>query len=154
MLSSTYIAWNSTIMYLHLCSVFYRQHKEIRDVIKKIVLHMLFDFQHLENYMLRKIRQFSSNVNIVENITQALNSPEAEKIIDDRLNDLYSQPEAHYLEVLGLRKEQLRPMIKPAVLSLCAESGPMVLDSVTKESQDQVGNASLCLLHQHVIIRL
>ena len=120
-------------------SVFYRQHKEIKGVIKKIVLHMLFDFQHLENYMLRKIRQFSSNVNVVENITQALNSPEAERIIDERLNDLYSQPEAHYLEVLGLSKELLRPMIKPSVLSLCAESAPVVLDIVTEGSQDQVG---------------
>ena len=125
--------------------MFYRQHKEIKDIIKKIVLHMLFDFQHLENYMLRKIRQFSSNVNVVENITQALNSPEAERVIDERLNDLYSQPEAHYLEVLGLSKEQLRPMIKPSVLSLCAESGPVVLDSVSKGSQDQVRNGSVCL---------
>ena len=109
-------------------------------MIKLIVLQMLFDSQHLENYILRKIRQFSSNAHVVDNITQALNSPETEQIIEDRLNALYSVPESHYLEVLGLGKEQLRPMIKPAVLSLCAETAPLVLDSVTEESKDQVGS--------------
>ena len=107
--------------------MFYRRHKQVRDVIKLIVLHMLFDSQHLENYLLTKIRQFSSNVHVVDNIQQALNSPETEKIIEERLDTLYSLPEAHYLEVLGLSKEQLRPIIKPSVISLCAESAPMVL---------------------------
>ena len=117
------------VCYLFSClnRVFYRRHKQVRDVIKLIVLHMLFDSQHLENYLLTKIRQFSSNVHVVDNIQQALNSPETEKIIEERLDTLYSLPEAHYLEVLGLSKEQLRPIIKPSVISLCAESAPMVL---------------------------
>ena len=105
-----------------------------------IVLHMLFDSQHLENYMLTKIRQFSSNVQVVDNIQQALDSPETDKIIKERLEALYSLPEGHYLEVLGLTKEQLKPMIKPSIISLCAESAPMVLDTISGARRDQVSH--------------
>lgn len=107
-----------------------------------IVLHMLFDSQHLENYMLTKIRQFSSNVHVVDNIQQALDSPETDKIIKERLEALYSLPEGHYLEVLGLTKEQLKPMIKPSIISLCAESAPMVLDTISGGKRDQVGHSN------------
>ena len=107
-----------------------------------IVLHMLFDSQHLENYMLTKIRQFSSNVQVVDNIQQALDSPETDKIIKERLEALYSLPEGHYLEVLGLTKEQLKPMIKPSIISLCAESAPMVLDTISGGRRDQVGHSN------------
>ena len=130
-----------TVCFLVFYSVFYRHHKQVRDVIKMIVLHMLFDSQHLENYMLTKIRQFSSNVQVVDNIQQALDSPETEKIIKEKLEALYSLPEGHYLEVLGLTKEQLRPMIKPSVISLCAESAPMVLDTISGGRRDQVNHS-------------
>ena len=103
-----------------------------------IVLQMLFDSEHLENYITRKIHQFSSNVQIAENISQALQSPEAERIIDQRLDYLYSQPEADYLQALGLSRERIRPMIRPAVVSLCAESAPYVLDLMRQPDVEQV----------------
>ena len=103
-----------------------------------IVLQMVFDSQHLETYITRKISQFSSNVRVVDNITAALNSPEAERIVEERLEVLYVQPEGQYLEALGLSKVRLRPLIKPAVLSLCAETAPLVLDSVAEHRTDQV----------------
>lgn len=117
--------------------VFYRQHKQIRDVIKLIVLQMLFDSEHIENYITKRIRQFSSNVHIVDNITQALNSEETDRIIDKSLDRLFSQPESYYLDVLGLSREQIRPMIKPSVISLCAESAPFVLGTVTESDKEQ-----------------
>ena len=109
-----------------------------------IVLQMLFDSEHLENYITRKIHQFSSNVNIVENISKALQSPEAERIIDSRLDSLYSQPEAYYLQALGMNREQVKPMIRPAVISLCAESAPYVLDLMHKPNVEQV------FVHTHI----
>ena len=118
--------------------MFYRRHKGIRNIIKMIVLQMLFDSEHLENYITRKIHQFSSNVQIAENISQALQSPEAERIIDQRLDYLYSQPEAYYLQALGLSRERIRPMIRPAVVSLCAESAPYVLDLMRQPDVEQV----------------
>ncbi len=125
--------------------VFYKRHKLIRQVIKMIVLQLLFDTQHLEHYITRKIKQFSSRVRIVDNITNALNSAEAEQVIEDRLIYLYSQPEAYYLEQLGLTKEDVKGLIKPSILSLCAESAPFVLDNVADADTDQV-NMNGCVM--------
>ena len=118
--------------------VFYRQNRQIRDIVKLIVLQMVFDSQHLETYITRKISQFSSSTQIADSIMNALNSPEAERIIEERLETLYVQPEGQYLEALGLSKVRLQPLIKPAVLSLCAETAPLVLDSVTERRINQV----------------
>lgn len=128
-------------MYLSLsvcCRVFYRQHKQIRNVVKLIVLQIVFDTQHLETYLARKIANFSSTVQVVDSINSALSSPEAERVIEERLDILYVQPEGQYLKALGLSKRQFRPLIKPAVLSLYAEAAPLVLDSVAEKRRDQV----------------
>ena len=123
---------------LHFHSVFYKRHELIRQVIKMIVLQLLFDTQHLEHYVTRKIKQFSSRVRIVDNITQALNSSEIEEVIEDRLSYLYSQPESYYLEQLGLKKEDVKGLIKPSIISLCAESAPYVMDTVADADSEQV----------------
>ena len=123
--------------------VFYRRHEQIKNIIKMIVLQMLFDSEHLETYITRKIHQFSSNVHIAENISQALQTPEAEGIIDRRLDHLYSRPEVYYLQALGLTREKLKPMIRPAVISLCAESAPYVLDTINKPNVEQVSEWSV-----------
>ena len=115
--------------------VFYKRHKLIREVIKIIVLQFLFDSQHLEKYITQRIKQFSSHVRIVDNITQALDSSETEQIIEERLTYLYSQPESYLLEQLGLKKDVVKPMIKPSIISLCAESAPYVLDMVAESGQ-------------------
>ena len=116
--------------------VFYKRHKQIRNVIKIIVVQLLLNTEHLESYISRRIKQFSSHVNVVDNITDALNSPEADRIIDSRLDVLYSQPESYYIEALGLKREQLKPLIKPSIISLCAESAPFVLDTVTEQTDE------------------
>ena len=110
-----------------------------------IVLQMLFDSEHLENYIRRKIHQFSSNVQIAENISQALQSPEAERIIDEKLDHLYSQPEAYYLQSVGMSRERVKPMIRPAVVSLCAESAPYVLDLMHHSNVEQVSTNCTCV---------
>ncbi len=103
-----------------------------------IVLQLLFDTQHLEHYITRKIKQYSSRVRIVDNITSALNSTEVEQIIEDRLSYLYSQPEAHYLDQLGLTRDDVKGLVKPSILSLCSEAAPFVLDTVADVDTDQV----------------
>ena len=108
-----------------------------------IVLQMLFDSEHLETYITRKIHHFSSNVQIAENIAHALQTPEAESIIDRNLDHVYSRPEAYYLQALGLTREKLKPMIRPAVISLCAESAPYVLDTINKHNVQQVSRMIL-----------
>ena len=106
--------------------------------MKLIVLQMVFDSQHLQTYLSRKIAQFSSSIQVVDSINSALSSPEVERIVEERLEILFVQPEGQYLEALGLSRERLRPLVKPAVLSLYAEAAPLVLDGVTERRGDQV----------------
>lgn len=113
-----------------------RQHEQILELLRTIVLQLLFDSRHLENYIQERINRFSVEVNIVDCITRALNSSASEHIINTQLNTLYSQPEACYLGALGISKERLKPMIKPAVLSLCAESAPLVLGKVAEQDSN------------------
>ena len=129
----------------HCSRVFYRQHKQIRNIIKMIVLQMIFDSKHLEDYILKKISHFSSNVQVVDNISAALSSPEAERIIEERMDSLYVQPEGQYLQMLGLSKLKLRPLIKPAILSLCAETAPMVLGTVGIPKKNEVSICRKCV---------
>ena len=120
--------------------MFYRQHKQIRHVVQLIVVQMVLDSQHLETYLTRKITQFSSTVQVVDSISSALSSPEVERIVEERLEILFVQPEGQFLEGLGLTKEKLRPMVKPAVISLYAEAAPLVLDGMReRRGEHQVG---------------
>ena len=107
-------------------------------VIKLIVLQMLFDTHHLEDHLLKKVREFQSTVHVTDSIMEALSSPEAERIIKKRLDAAFSQPESYYLDVLGLGREQLAPLVRPAVLSLCAESAPLIMSTVTDKNQVKV----------------
>lgn len=97
---------------------------------------MLFDNEHLEKYFTERINRFSVETNVVECITRALDSHTTEQIINDHLSRLYDQPESYYLNTLGVSQSRLKPMIKPAILSLCAETAPFVLGQF---QQRQVG---------------
>lgn len=117
--------------------MFYRRHNQIKNVIKLIVLQQLFSSEHLQDYISKKIRQFSSHVQVTENITTALNSAEMAQIINRRLDLLFSEPEAQLLHTLGVSRKDVESIIRPAVLSLCAETAPYVLDNV---QHSQFGN--------------
>ena len=74
---------------------------------------------------------------MTESIAQALNSPEVAQIISHRLDGILADPDAQLLEAVGLNREQLESMIRPAVLSLCAEAAPYVLDNVQQSQLDK-----------------
>eukprot|EP00731_Ephydatia_muelleri_P027378 Em0019g251a len=102
--------------------VFYRRHREIREIIKLVVLQMLFETHVLEDYIVSKARHFQTSVQVAESVLLALNKEEAEQLIEKRLNTIFASPDEYYLSALGVSKESLKPMVKPAVLSLCAEA--------------------------------
>ena len=118
---------SSLLLLYFIFSVFIRKHRQISDVIRKVVMQMLFDSERLERYFIERINQYSIDTNISQSIANAMKSPKAQTIINDHLNELYSGPEAYYLVKLGVTRDKVRPMIAPAVLSLCAETGPSVL---------------------------
>lgn len=117
--------------------VFYRRHKGIRDIIKLVVLQMLFETHVLEDYILSKTKQFQTSVQVAESVLLALNKEEAEQIIEKKLNALFASPEEYYFSVLGITKESLKPMVKPAVLSLCAEATTLAAESAIENGIPQ-----------------
>ena len=121
-------------------SVIQRQYKQIGNVICRIVIQMLFDGEHLKNYIVERMSKFSIEVNILESIARALNSKNASAIIDSHIDDLYSQPESQYLIAMGVSRSLLVPMIRPAILSLCAETAPLVL---TQDTGGEVGGGAI-----------
>lgn len=110
-------------------------------------MQMLFDSERLERYFIERINQYSINNNIIEGITKAMKSPKAERIIEDHLTELYAGPEAYYLLKLGVTREKLKPMIGPAILSLCAETGPTVLGEFLNRDSVSLNVNSSCLLN-------
>lgn len=127
------------------CSVFYKRHTQIKHVIKLIVLQQLFSSEHLQTYISKKIRQFSSHVQVTDSINKALDSPETAQLINNRLDLLFAEPEAQFLDALGVSRVELLRIVRPAVLSLCAETAPYVLDNVQQSQYDRPKVRVLCL---------
>ena len=118
--------------------VFYRRHRDIRGIIKLVVLQMLFETHVLEDYIQSKAKQFQTSVQVADSVLQALNKEEAEQIIEKKLNTVFESPDEYYLSILGASKESLRPMVKPAVLSLCAEATALAAGTGTEYGRAQV----------------
>lgn len=118
--------------------VFYRRHIGIRKIIKLVVLQMLFETRVLEDYIISKTKHFQTSVQVAESVLQALNKEEAEQLIDKRLSTVFASPEGYYLSALGVSKESLKPMVKPAVLSLCAEATSLAAEAGTQHGIPQV----------------
>lgn len=97
---------------------------------------MLFDNEHLERYILEKLNRFAVDTDIVQCIQKALSSSTAQKVIDEHLNRLYDEPDAYYLNVLGVTRDKLKPMVAPSLLSLCAETAPFVLERLNSRHND------------------
>ena len=106
-------------------------------MIRLIVLQQLFSTEHLQTYISKKIRQFSSNVQVTESIRKALDSSDISQLINDRLDLMFAEPEAQFLETLGVSRQDLYRIIRPSVLSLCAETAPYVLDNIQQSQLDR-----------------
>lgn len=106
-------------------------------MIRLIVLQQLFSSEHLQTYISKKIRQFSSHVQVTESIGKALDSEDTALLINRRLDLMFAEPEAQFLETLGVSREDIRSMIRPSVLSLCAETAPFVLDNIQRSQLDR-----------------
>ena len=102
----------------------------------------------LEDYVASKAKQFQTSVQVAESVIQALNREEAEQLIEKKLNAIFAGPDEYYLSVLGVSKESLKPMVKPAILSLCAEATTLAAGNRAEYSIAKVcphGWVSVCM---------
>jgi len=106
-----------------------QQFKEIRQTIKDVILDTFFDPKFLDKYVSQKAGQFTSSLNLEEKIKQMLESPIVDQIIDEKLIELGTRPEGMFLAMMGITPASLKPMIKPFVLGMGADIGPMLLNN-------------------------
>ena len=122
------------------------RYKQIQQIIKGVILNILFDSEFLERYISQQLQKASTNLHIKDSIELALSSIEASQCVADHLDQVYQEPEGYDLEQLGLTRQQVHSVIKPFVLGLCAESAPMVMQELSDGTE--VGSAcSGCFVH-------
>ena len=58
-----------------------------------------------------------------------LESPEVDALIDKGLDDLGKSPEGMMLMMMNIPPQQLKPMVKPFLISMAPEVGPLLASS-------------------------
>lgn len=104
-----------------------RQFMEIKDTIKKVIMETFFDPKYLEVYLQKKGRQLAENFDVDAKLKELLESSTVDGVIDAKLEELRQRPEGLWLSMHGVKTAELRPMIKPFVLSLGSDVAPMLL---------------------------
>jgi len=117
------------IPFLYGSGVIPQQFRQIRQTIKDVILDTFFDPRFLDKYVSQKAGQFTSSLNLEEKIKQMLESPIVDQIIDEKLLELGTRPEGMFLTMMGITPASLKPMIKPFVLGMGADIGPLLLNN-------------------------
>jgi hypothetical protein len=110
--------------------------REIREVVKNVIMKSFFDSTFLERYLKEKAGELAASLNVEEKIRQMLQSPAVDDIIDKKLVELAGRPEGMILAMMGLAPEQLKPMVKPFVVGMASDVAPMLLDAVLGKNGD------------------
>ena len=77
---------------------------------------------------MQKVRGMAASTDFPTKIQSLLASDEVDSLIERKLEDLQQQPEGQLLAAVGLQPSQLKPMIKPFVLSTGAEMAPSITE--------------------------
>ena len=100
--------------------------EKIKETIKIAVIHIIFDHEFLENFLIRKARQVLAGRDLSQEFVDTLRSSEIESVILKHMNRLFSGPEAHLLIVLGVTDKKLLDVTKPLLLSLFSKIAPIL----------------------------
>jgi len=103
-----------------------RRFKEIREVVKNTIMKTFFDGPYLEHYMNTKMTSLASNLDLGAKIADALELPEVNDMISRGVDELFKKPEGMMLMMIGLSPDQMKPLVKPFLLAMAPEVGPLV----------------------------
>lgn len=123
----------------HSFRVIPNRYRKIREAVKNVVLAAFFDEGFLDKYVGQKIGQVATAHDAGKRLQTLLQSPAVEQLIDAKLEGLYGQSEGEVLREIGIDRQQLRPMVKPLLLSLAADLAPGI---ATKLAGSKVGWSS------------
>eukprot|EP00762_Andalucia_godoyi_P001896 ANDGO_06017.mRNA.1 hypothetical protein AMSG_06634 len=104
--------------------------KEIREVVKNVIMKTFFDEAYLRRYASQKIGQLAGSMNIEDKIKKLLESPQIDAVIELKLGELASRPEGMVLAMMGLAPSQLKPMVKPFVVGMGSDVAPLLMDAL------------------------
>ncbi|KAJ6249723.1 hypothetical protein M0813_16797 [Anaeramoeba flamelloides] len=105
--------------------------KAIRETIKNTIMKTFFDQNYLNKYISKKINRIMSNsdLNIEGKLKNILESPQVEKIIDQKLEDLKNKPEGLVLVMMGIEPSKLKPLILPFIINAAKDFVPLLLSA-------------------------
>ncbi|KAJ3442553.1 hypothetical protein M0812_12290 [Anaeramoeba flamelloides] len=105
--------------------------KAIRETIKNTIMKTFFDQNYLNKYISKKFNRIMSNsdLNIEGKLKNILESPQVEKIIDQKLEDLKNKPEGLVLVMMGIEPSKLKPLILPFIINAAKDFVPLLLSA-------------------------
>jgi len=104
-----------------------KRFKEIRETVKNVIMGTFFDEAYLKKYLQSKAKSFIENSNLDIKINQLLESPEVDKIIEEKLAALSTRPEGLLFVMMGINPTSLKPMVKPFITSMGSDVVPFLM---------------------------
>ena len=106
------------IPFLYGSGVIPARFKEIRETVKNTIMKTFFDEVYLERYIREKADKLKGNIDITAKLTEVLNSPKVDKVMDEKLTELGTRPEGMMFAMMGIQPIQLKPVIKPFITGM------------------------------------
>jgi len=103
-----------------------RRFKEIREVVKNTIMKTFFDGPYLEHYMSTKMSSLTQNLDLGAKLAELFELPEVDDMIAKGVDELYKKPEGMMLLMVGMTPDQLKPLVKPFLLAMAPEVGPLI----------------------------
>jgi len=103
-----------------------RRFKEIREVVKNTIMKTFFDGPYLEHYMNTKMSSLAKDIDLGAKLAELFELPEVDEMIAKGVEELYKKPEGMMLLMVGMQPDQLKPLVKPFLLAMAPEVGPLI----------------------------
>ncbi|GIQ80994.1 hypothetical protein KIPB_001886 [Kipferlia bialata] len=97
--------------------------QSIRTSIKRMVMAMFFTPQFLQYYINKKAGELTSSLQLDTRLRQLLEQDSIDKIIGQKLAELNARPEGLAFRMMGITTEQLKPALKPFLVSFVCDLG-------------------------------
>eukprot|EP00803_Ostreobium_quekettii_P011124 evm.model.scf_2095.1 EVM.evm.TU.scf_2095.1 scf_2095:1343-3211(+) len=103
-----------------------KRFKEIRATVKDMLMDTFFERGFLEAYFNKKSAELKGRVDIGAKVKAVVESPDVDQMLDKQLVQLGTRPEGMLFAMMGIKPEQLKPVVKPFIVSLAGDVGPLL----------------------------
>jgi len=111
-----------------------KRFKEIRATVKEMLMETFFERSFLEAYLNKKSAELKGQVDISAKVKAVVESPDVDLLLDKQLVQLGTRPEGMLFAMMGIKPEQLKPVVKPFIVSLAGDVGPLLEKQIDMKS--------------------